>query len=54
MEKNFWSTDEVRALLTVWAADDVQRRIDVVCRNEAMMKHIISKLGKLGITHSTI
>lgn len=54
MEKNFWSAEELRALLTVWAADDAQRRINGVCRNEAMMKHIVSELGKLDITRSTI
>ena len=53
MDRQFWSPSDIRALLAVWAEDDVQGKIDGVCRNEDVMRHISAELVRLGIQRTT-
>ncbi|XP_063061980.1 uncharacterized protein LOC134454752 [Engraulis encrasicolus] len=52
-ERVIWSVEDVKTLLTIWAEDSVQRKIDGVCRNEDVMKFISSEMAKVGVFRTT-
>ncbi|XP_065129112.1 uncharacterized protein [Paramisgurnus dabryanus] len=51
--RQYWSAEHTRALLTIWAEDNVQRQFDGVCRNEDVMKYIVAELAKINIQRTT-
>ncbi|XP_052008078.1 myb/SANT-like DNA-binding domain-containing protein isoform X2 [Xyrauchen texanus] len=52
--RQYWSVDEISALLNIWADENVQRQIDGVCRNEEVIKYIVAELSKLCIKRTTV
>ncbi|XP_051579858.1 myb/SANT-like DNA-binding domain-containing protein isoform X2 [Myxocyprinus asiaticus] len=52
--RQYWSVDEIEALLNIWADENVQRQIDGVCRNEEVIKYIVAELAKLCIKRTTV
>ena len=43
-----WSTEETRALLDVWGADNVQCSLDRVVRNRTVYQRVANGLAELG------
>ncbi|XP_026119691.1 uncharacterized protein LOC113098817 [Carassius auratus] len=52
--RQYWTMEDTKALLCIWAEDNVQRQFDGVCRNEDIMKYIVAELAKLGIQRTTM
>ncbi|XP_039591532.1 zinc finger and SCAN domain-containing protein 29-like [Polypterus senegalus] len=47
-----WSPEEVQALITVWADDNVQRDLETSVRNEKVYREISKKLQEMGVVRS--
>lgn len=47
-----WTDDEVQALLSIYAQDDIQQELKTAARNEKVYAKISGKLGELDIEHS--
>ncbi|XP_073805066.1 uncharacterized protein [Danio rerio] len=52
--RQYWSVEDTRALLNIWAEENVQRQIDGVCRNEDVIKYIVAELAKAQIQRTTV
>ncbi len=52
--RQYWSVEDTRALLSIWSKDNVQRQFDGVCRNEDVIKYIVAELAKLSIQRTTM
>ncbi|KAL1276288.1 hypothetical protein QQF64_035911 [Cirrhinus molitorella] len=52
--RQYWSIEDTKALLSIWAEEHVQRQIDAVCRNKDVIKYIVAELGKLNIQRTTV
>ncbi|XP_077053509.1 uncharacterized protein LOC143749576 [Siphateles boraxobius] len=50
----YWSVEDTKALLSIWAEERVQRQFDGVCRNEDVIKYIVAELAKLSISRTTL
>ena len=44
-----WSYDNIKALITIWGREDVQRQLDGVQRNRIVYQSIASELQKVGV-----
>ncbi len=51
--RQYWSMSETKALLNIWADDNVQQKMDGVCRNEEVIQFMVEELAKLGIQRTT-
>ncbi|XP_067284050.1 zinc finger and SCAN domain-containing protein 29-like [Pseudorasbora parva] len=47
-----WTDNEVQALLSVYAEEDIQRELETATRNEKVYLKISSRLCELGIVHT--
>ncbi|XP_048832347.1 multifunctional protein ADE2 isoform X2 [Brienomyrus brachyistius] len=48
-EEGEWAEEEVRALLAVWAEEDIQRGLRGASRDKAIFMHMSSRLHQLGV-----
>uniref|UniRef100_UPI003AADD71D uncharacterized protein n=1 Tax=Centroberyx gerrardi TaxID=166262 RepID=UPI003AADD71D len=51
--RQYWSMGETKALLNIWADDNVQQQMEGVCRNEEVIQFMVDELAKLGIQRTT-
>ena len=45
-----WSSEDTRALVSVWSQTDVQAELDGVKRNRTIFERISRELSELGVT----
>ncbi|XP_029923750.1 reticulocyte-binding protein 2 homolog a-like [Myripristis murdjan] len=51
--RQYWSMGETKALLNIWADENVQQQMEGVCRNEEVIQFMVEELAKLGIQRTT-
>ncbi|XP_044059409.1 uncharacterized protein LOC122879406 isoform X4 [Siniperca chuatsi] len=51
--RQYWSMSETKALLNIWADENVQQKMEGVCRNEEVIQFMVEELAKLGIQRTT-
>lgn len=51
--RQYWSMGETKALLSIWADENVQQQMEGVCRNEEVIQFMVGELAKLGIQRTT-
>ena len=47
-----WSDKEVRALISVWGASDLQQQLDGAVRNKVVFEKIAGEMRKIKIGHN--
>lgn len=47
--RQYWSTEEIQALLAIYCESDIQKQLDGIVRNDDVYKLIVRELEKVGI-----
>ncbi|KAI9547959.1 hypothetical protein NQZ68_012976 [Dissostichus eleginoides] len=51
--RQYWSMSETKALLNIWADEDVQQQMEGACLKEEVSQFMVEQLAKLGIQRTT-
>ncbi|XP_033953974.1 uncharacterized protein [Pseudochaenichthys georgianus] len=51
--RQYWSMSETKALLNIWADEDVQQQMEGACLKEEVSQFMVEELAKLGIQRTT-